>query len=167
MKRIIIQGSSRSNGNSSKIAGLLQDGLQFDLIDLNNYQIGHFDYDFNNQQDDFLPLFRQITEYDLILFLTPVYWYSMSGTMKVFFDRISDCLKIEKELGRKLRGKCMATVSCGSEKIATQGFFIPFQLSAEYLGMDYLGDLHTWIEEEYPSQELTDDIHEFIQQLIK
>ncbi|MCP4458779.1 MAG: NAD(P)H-dependent oxidoreductase [Cytophagales bacterium] len=36
---------------------------------------------------------------------TPVYWYSMSGIMKVFLDRIYDVLTIEKELGRKLHGK--------------------------------------------------------------
>ena len=35
--------------------------------------------------------------------------------MKKFFDRISDCIKIEKETGRKLRGMEMAVLSCGSD----------------------------------------------------
>ena len=52
-----------------------------------------------------------ISKYDTIIFATPVYWYSMSGILKVFIDRITDLLTIEKELGRKLRGKKMAVVS--------------------------------------------------------
>ena len=166
MKSVIIQGSARSNGNTNQIARLLQGGQEFDLIDLKDYQIGPFDYDFKNQEDDFIPLFKKITEYDLILFLTPIYWYSMSGIMKVFFDRITDCLKIEKELGRKLRGKQMAAVSCGSEKKATEGFFIPFRLSAAYLGMEYLGDLHTWVEEQNPDKEVIQRIKKFASQII-
>ena len=35
-----------------------------------------------------------------IIFVTPVYWYAMSGRMKVFFDRWTDLLKIDKDTGR-------------------------------------------------------------------
>ncbi len=167
MKKVIIQGSSRSNGHTNQVAKLIQKELECDLIDLKNYQIGQFDYDFKNRQDDFLPLIRKITDYDLIMFLTPVYWYSMSGLMKIFFDRITDCLKIEKETGYRLRGKYMTAISCGSEKKATEGFFVPFELSAQYLGMLYLGDLHTWIEKDKPDQEVIHSVQRFIQQLTK
>jgi multimeric flavodoxin WrbA len=166
MKKVIIQGSSKSNGNTNQIAKLIQKELEFDLIDLKNYSIGQFDYDFKNRQDDFLPLIKQITDYDLILFMTPVYWYSMSGFMKTFFDRITDCLKIETEIGRKLRGKYMVAISCGSENKAIKGFFIPFQLSAQYLGMEYLGDLHTWIEKEKPNKTVILNVKKFVQQII-
>ncbi|WP_350287371.1 NAD(P)H-dependent oxidoreductase [uncultured Croceitalea sp.] len=165
MKKVIIQGSSRSNGNTNQIAQLIRKEPEWDLIDLKNYQIGQFDYDFKNRYDDFFPLIRKITDYDLILFLTPVYWYSMSGLMKTFFDRITDCLKIEKETGRRLRGKCMTVISCGSEKKTTDGFFVPFELSAQYLGMEYWGDLHTWIEKDKPDEEVIDSVQRFIQRL--
>lgn len=165
MRKVIIQGSSKSNGNTNQIAKLIQKEQEFDLINLKNYSIGQFDYDFNNSHDDFLPLIRTITDYDLILFMTPVYWYSMSGFMKTFFDRITDCLKIEKETGRRLSGKYMAAISCGSEKKATEGFFVPFELSAHYLGMQYLGDLHTWIEKEKPNKEVISNVQRFILQV--
>ncbi len=165
MKKVIIQGSSKSNGNTNQIAKLIQKELECDLVDLKNYQIGQFDYDFKNRQDDFLPLINKIITYDLILFLTPVYWYSMSGLMKTFFDRITDCLKIEKETGRRLRGKYMMAISCGSERKATEGFFVPFELSAQYLGMEYLGDLHTWIEKDEPNEEVIHNVQRFIQRL--
>ncbi len=167
MKRVIIQGSSNSHGNTNHIAKLIQEEIKCDFIDLKNYNVGHFDYEFKNRQDDFLPLIKEISDYDLMLFLTPVYWYAMSGIMKTFFDRISDCLKIEKDTGRKFRGKYMASVSCGSEKKATEGFFIPFNLSAQYLGMKYIGDIHTWIEKDKPDKEVTHIVQSFIQESIK
>ncbi len=149
MKRIIIQGSSRSQGNTHKIVNLLKAELAFDLLDLNQKHIQPFDYDFNNQDDDFPAIIKGIVaNYDLIVFATPVYWYSMSGILKNFFDRISDCLKIDKATGRKLRGKKMAMLSCGSDATVIEGLQVPFKESAHYLGMEYLGDVHTWIADD-------------------
>ena len=166
MKKILIQGSSRSKGNTNKIVSLLMNELEFDLIDLSLKNIGYFDYEFKNQKDDFLSIIKIIAdEYELIVFATPVYWYSMSGMMKTFFDRLSDCLRIEKETGRKLRGKNMAVISCGSDKIETEGFFIPFKKSAEYLGMTYIGNVHTWIEDELVSNEVETRIQNFVKLL--
>jgi len=167
MRKVIIQGSARSEGNTNKIVKLFQDEHDFDFIDLKDYQIGQFDYNFKNRKDDFIPLITTIVEYDFILFVTPVYWYAMSGIMKTFFDRITDCLKMEKEIGRRLRGKCMAAVSCGSEKKAITGFFIPFQLSAEYLGMKYLGSLHTWLGNEEPNGIIRDNVKKFLHQTMR
>ncbi len=165
MRRLIVQGSSRNNGNTSKITQILQNYLACDVIDLSECNIGQYDYENKNQSDDFLKTFRKIVEYDLIIFATPVYWYSMSGTMKTFFDRITDCLKIEKETGRKLRGKNMAVISCGSDSFENEGFFIPFEKSAEYLGMSYLGHIHTWIEENDPSNPVLELIKDFSKKL--
>ena len=165
MKRVIILGSARSDGNTAKVIDELRNYLECDLIDLNGKEINQFDYDHKHRNDDFLPLIRKITAYDLIVFATPVYWYSMSGLMKVFFDRITDCLKIEKDTGRKLRGKHMVALSCGSEAEEVEGFFIPFSRSAEYLGMKYTGNIHTWIEDELPTKEVKDRIMEFAAKL--
>ncbi|MEE9431138.1 MAG: NAD(P)H-dependent oxidoreductase [Melioribacteraceae bacterium] len=166
MKRIIIQGSSRSNGNTNKVVKLLMEELDFDFLDLATKNIGHFDYEFKNQNDDFIPIITQIAnEYDLIVFATPVYWYSMSGVLKVFFDRISDCLHSEKEIGRKLRKKNMAVICCGSDKNEIESFFIPFKKSAEYLGMNYLGNVHTWIEDDSIENEVKERITKFVELL--
>jgi multimeric flavodoxin WrbA len=165
MKRIIVQGSSRSNGNTNKIVQILQGYLECDLIDLSKYNISQYDYENGNQDDDFLAIMKKIVAYDLIIFATPVYWYSMSGIMKTFFDRITDCLKIEKETGRKLRGKNMAAISCGSDNFENEGFFIPFEKSAGYLGMNYLGNIHTWIEEDEPSYSTIKLIKDFSEKL--
>ncbi len=146
-KTVIIQGSSRSNGNTRTIINYLNTDTKFDVIDLKTKNIGHFDYDFKNSNDDFIGLMTDVIEkYDTIIFATPVYWYAMSGILKVFFDRISDLLKTEKDLGRKLRGKNMAMISNNNYNEIKDGFSMPFRESANYLGMNYLGDVHTWVE---------------------
>jgi multimeric flavodoxin WrbA len=165
MKRIIVQGSSRNNGNTNKIVQILRNHLECDLIDLNEFNIHQYDYENGNRNDDFLSTMKMIVEYDLIIFATPVYWFSMSGTMKTFFDRITDCLKTEKETGRKLRGRNMAAISCGSDGSENEGFFIPFEKSAEYLGMNYFGHIHTWIEENDPSNSVLELIKDFSEKL--
>ena len=148
MKGVVILGSSRGDGNTRKVVDLFIERTGYDLIDLKDHRIEHFDYDHLNRNDDFLPLFKRLTnDYDLLVFATPVYWYTMSGIMKVFFDRITDCLTIEKELGRKLRGMNMAMISCSYADDRDDSFTLPFSESASYLGMNYLGDIHTWISD--------------------
>jgi multimeric flavodoxin WrbA len=145
---LIILGSANSFGETKKAAKYVSERTNFPIIDLKTKQISNFDYEFKNRDDDFLPLMKEIvSNYDTIVFATPVYWYSMSGIMKTFFDRISDCLKIEKETGRKLRGMEMAVISSGSDKELKNGFYMPFVESAKYLGMNYIADVHCWAEE--------------------
>jgi len=162
-KGVIIQASARSNGNTSKIVRVIKWKTQFDVIDLNQKKINHFDYEFKNKNDDFNLLFKEIVEnYEVILFATPIYWYTMSGVLKVFLDRISDFLFDEKEFGRLLRGKQMGIISCGADSETFEGFEMPFVQSANYLGMDYLGHLHTWIENDDVSENVNNFINTYI-----
>lgn len=142
-RKVIIVGSSRSNGNTSAIAHKIAVDIKADVIDLREYTISYYDYESNNIADDFLPLIKSVLEkYDTIVFATPVYWYAMSAIMKVFFDRFSDLIKIEKETGRKFRGKSMFVVSNSYDEELDYDFYMPFRLSAEYLGINYLGNKH-------------------------
>ncbi|CAM1353235.1 flavodoxin family protein [Tenacibaculum insulae] len=144
-KTVIIQGSAKSNGNTSTIIEYLNKNNDFDIIDLKTKNIGYFEYDFSNANDDFIPLMETIAKkYDTIIFATPVYWYNMSGILKTFFDRMSDLLHYKKDLGRLMRGKNMAMISNSGENDLKTGFTMPFIESANYLGMNYLGDTHTW-----------------------
>ncbi len=163
-KGIIILGSSNSKGETYTVSNYLSDKTNFEIIDLKTKTIGPFDYEFKNSGDDFLPLIREIVDnYDVLIFSTPIYWYTMSGTMKIFFDRISDCLKIEKDTGRKLRGKEMAVLSCGSDNELKEGFHMPFIESANYLGMTYLGSVHCWLEEDTIPEDVKERLNAFIE----
>lgn len=141
--KVIILGSSRSSGNTAKAIASISGKNAVDVIDLNNYNFSYYDYESKNLGDDFLPLIKSIIEkYDTLIFATPVYWYNMSGIMKVFFDRFSDLIRIEKEEGRKLRGKNMFVISNSHDDKIDSNFYIPFQKSADYLGMNYTGEIH-------------------------
>lgn len=148
-KTAIILGSARSDGNTRAVVNFLASKSTVHIIDLNDYKIGYFDYDNINKGDDFMPLMKDICEqYQRIIFATPVYWYSMSAIMKTFFDRISDLLYWEKDLGRTLRGKSMGVVSCSGHDDLKDGFDMPFRETADYLGMHYLGHVHSWVKNE-------------------
>ena len=146
-KTVIIKGSSKRAGNTEKVIHAFNKEHLFDVIDLLDYEIGAFDYDFKNRADHFIPLMERITkQYNTLIFVTPVYWYTMSGTMKIFFDRFSDLLHYRKDLGRTLRGKSMAMISNSGANDRRTGFEMPFVESANYLGMEYKGDIHVWFD---------------------
>ncbi len=162
-KGIIIQASSRSKGNTQKVVTFIKAQTGFDVVDLNQKNIGHYDYEYNNQDDDFKPLLSNIvSNYDTIVFATPIYWYTMSGLLKVFFDRISDAIRIEKDLGKQLRGMEMAVISNSDGEEVFHGFTMPFEQSANYLGMSYLGHKHTWLE----NGELPENIKDSLTKLV-
>lgn len=145
LKAVIILGSARKNGETQKVVDELVRLSGWETIDLLDYDISHFDYEHRNRNDNFIGLMQKITEhYDVLVFATPVYWYAMSGVMKVFFDRLTDLLRIEKEMGRKLRNKQMAVISSSNGDNLGEAFWLPFKKSAEYLGMHYVANLHTY-----------------------
>lgn len=153
MKTVVIVGSSRTDGNTARIVTELIKQSEWDIINLNEYNFSYYDYEHKNSHDDYLPLIRQIIDkYDTLIFATPVYWYAMSGIMKVFFDRFTDLLTIEKELGRKLRGKNMGVISCSKGNNLGDNFWLPFSASANHLGMNYLGNTHTVVDEDNVSK---------------
>ena len=161
-KTVIIQGSAKNFGNTHKVVNYLNKDQQYAVIDLKTKNIGPFEYDFSNKDDDFLPLMEEIIEnYDTIIFATPVYWYTMSGILKVFFDRMSDLLHYKKELGRKLRNKNMGMISNSAENDRRIGFEMPFVESAKYLGMNYIGDTHAWFNDEEIDEEAKEKIDGF------
>jgi len=145
------------------MVSILNSENTFEVVDLSKYNISYYDYDHKNADDDFIPLMKRlIGDFDTFVFATPVYWYSMSAIMKVFFDRITDLLTIEKDLGRKLRTKKMAVLSCSDGNDLNESFIDVFEKSADYLGMDFVGHIHTWFEnDESISQQMKDNLSAF------
>ncbi len=136
---IIIYGSSRKDGNTFQSVQALNDSLKARAIDLLGYNIGYYDYEYSNQDDDFIQISRQMIAAQKIIFATPIYWYSMSAPMKVFFDRLSDLVRIRKEEGRNLKGKEMYVLVNGSVPEMPDYFTKPFESTSAYLDMQYCG----------------------------
>lgn len=157
-KTVIILGSARADGNTRTIVNALQKEQSIDVIDLSDYQIGYFSYDFSNSDDDFIPLIENVLQYDTLVFATPVYWYSMSAQLKTFFDRFSDLLHARKDLGRQLNGKNMFSVTCSSGDNYKDFLKAPFVETAHYLKMEYKGHLHSWVGEDGIPTKVQQDI---------
>ena len=141
-------GSSRNDGNTLKVVNQLVQKSGWDLVNLNDHNFSYYDYEHKNREDGYLELMQSlVAQYDTFIFATPVYWYAMSGIMKVFFDRMTDLLTIEKDLGRQLRGKKMAVITSSTGSNLGEHFWYPFKATASYLGMYYLANLHTVFDE--------------------
>lgn len=144
MNSIIISGSSNYNGDTEKLSVSVASLTNSSIIRLKDYNISQYDYEHNNENDDFFPLIKKVlSETNTIIFITPVYWYSMSGYLKVFFDRITDLITINKALGRQLRGVSIAVITTSNGDNLGNNFWFPFKKSSNYLGMKYLGNSHT------------------------
>lgn len=143
--RILLFASSRPDGNTATVTDYLAQVLNAPVIDLCARPMAPFSYANDYPAEDaFTAIMEEILGYDEWILLTPVYWYTMSAQMKVFMDRLSDILKYHQQHRPAITGKGMWVVCCSSTKDPIPHFFTPFELSAEYLEMDFLGALHTW-----------------------
>src|SRR6478609_7635457 len=96
---ITIYGSSRENGNTEELAKAVLSGIDTEEVYLRHHTIHpitdmrHDELGFTNQQDDYYDIAKKMAAHDTILFVTPLYWYGMSGLMKNFVDRWSESLR--------------------------------------------------------------------------
>lgn len=135
---IIIFGSSRSDGHTLKAIKTVIQDTPIPIVDLRDLNIAQYDYTYANAKDDFIPLAEKMVRYNPIILATPVYWYSMSASLKTFIDRWSDLLDIRKDIGRRLAGKDLYVISSYGESIP-RGFEDAFSQTCEYLDMQYRG----------------------------
>ena len=63
MKTVIILGSSRNDGDTKTLTTELIKKSNWDLIDLNDYNFGYYDYEYQNRNDDYIKLMEKIIEY--------------------------------------------------------------------------------------------------------
>lgn len=159
-KPLVIFGSSRSDGHTRKAVDLVLDGRKTDVVDLLDLTISPYDYENRNANDDFIPLAEKMIDHDPLILATPVYWYTMSATMKMFIDRWSDLLTIRKDLGRALAGKRLFVVTSYSGEY-TPAFEEIFKLTCQYMNMHfagcyyfYSGDNPAMINQNAPQAEL-------------
>lgn len=161
---IAVFASARRNGNTGKLIDWIASELEIDVIDLSEKDISPYDYDHKNLNDDFLPLFHKLLEYEKIIFVTPVYWYAPSAQMKIFIDRTSDFLDLEelKDIGRQLREKTAYIVCTSISSDADSSFINSLKDTFGYLGMKYGGYIHANCEEGYVQENYRQDVDRFV-----
>lgn len=163
-KTIALFASARRHGNTGRLMDWIADELNINVIDLSERNITPYDYDHKNINDDFIPLMKELLNYDTILFATPVYWFGPCAQMKVFIDRTSDFLDVEdlKSLGRQLRGKRTYVVCSSISEDADSSFINAFKDTFNYLGMQYGGYVHANCVDGYVHDHYVADVAAFV-----
>ncbi|EMR01163.1 flavodoxin family protein [Cesiribacter andamanensis] len=135
---LLILGSARREGDTHKLAAQVFDKSTLNWIDLLDYPLYPYSYTGSYPADDaFERLTHQLLAHQILIFATPVYWYSMSGLMKTMFDRFTDLVTLHKPAGRQLKGKKVYLLAVGSDARLPEGFEVPFRRTAGYLDMEW------------------------------
>jgi multimeric flavodoxin WrbA len=152
---IALFSSSRRNGNTGRFLDRIGAESKIDIVDLASQRIAAYDYEHRNRNDDFEPLLQRVLSFDRIILASPVYWYSVSPSLKVFLDRISDFLDLPDLLndGRRLRGKTAYVVCTSVCDEAPESFVASLVDTFDYLGMRFGGLAHVNCRDGYiPSE---------------
>lgn len=138
--KIVILGTGRADSNTHDAILKVNDFNSAKIVELHKLKIEKYTYKISPsiQRDDFISIVNQMIIATDILFATPVYWYSMSGELKIFFDRLTDLITTNKPLGRALTGKNIYLLATGSDPQLPEGFEIPFVKTAEYFECNFI-----------------------------
>ena len=140
---LVIIGSARKESDTKFYVDLALKEIDHVQLNLLDYNISSYSYGKSYPvSDEFHKITDNILNYPTIIFATPVYWYSMSGLMKTFFDRFTDLVTIKKEIGRKLKGRSAFLFSVGDDPSLPDGFETPFIGMSRYLNLNYNGKIY-------------------------
>ena len=122
MQRILIlNGSPRKKGNTTYLVNELADQLKskdnhVEILHLNDYDIKpcqgcywcYKDYPLKCIQNDVMNgLYHHTLEADVIIFASPIYWFTYSAQLKLFIDRL---LALHVKGGHSFNGKKFASI---------------------------------------------------------
>ncbi len=155
MKVLGIMGSSRRDGNTNDLLEVAlkaaaEAGAEVEKIVLADYRINHIaDCKVCRQQgkcvnEDDLPLvIQKLLDADVHIWASPVYWYTVSGLVKVLLDRFFCYLSWHPEVrfAERMRGKGAAVIAVQEEREPerAQHLLGCLQWSFEFLEQFFLG----------------------------
>lgn len=99
MSIVVINGGNRKKGNTKILTERAVKGLEINTINLTDYIIKpvederHSSEGFLEVKDDYREVINRVMQHDILVFATPIYWFSMTGTMKHFIDRWSQTMR--------------------------------------------------------------------------
>ncbi|MFJ8088985.1 flavodoxin family protein [Lysinibacillus sp. NPDC095746] len=140
-------GSSRAGSNSEQLTNYVLNGINHVKIDLKNLTIEPINdlrHDHNGFQfvdDDYDQIIHAFLTSDLVIFATPIYWYSMSGIMKNMVDRLSHAIRDERfpQLKEKLQTTEAIVLAVGGDDPYIKGLPMiqQFQYIFDFLKMPF------------------------------
>ncbi|WP_010095173.1 flavodoxin family protein [Ornithinibacillus scapharcae] len=148
MSIMIIYGGTRENGNTEVLTETAVEGLNVERIHLKDYTIlpiedlRHSVDGFHKVNDDYYSIINQMEKHDIIIFATPIYWYSMSGLMKNFIDRWSQTLKESNgDFKKKMATKKAYVIAVGGDEPQIKGLPMiqQFYYIFDFVGVSFEG----------------------------
>ena len=128
-KILIVQGSPRKNGNTRAISAVVAEEatkfgaevVELDATKLKFKVLGCIDCMKCKTaegygcaiKDEVSDKIAKLVDYDVIVFSTPLYWWSYTAQIKIFIDRIYSLCKHNKsgDIDTPLRGKTLALLA--------------------------------------------------------
>jgi multimeric flavodoxin WrbA len=149
MKIAVIDGGTRPNSNTVTLTERVVEGLSVDKIYLKEFEIKpiedmrHAEGGFQDRNDDYNSIIDRVLSCDILIFATPVYWYSMSGSMKNFIDRWSQSLRDANYPDFKIQmsAKKAFVVTVGGDDPAFKALAMiqQFKHIFDFMGMEFAG----------------------------
>jgi multimeric flavodoxin WrbA len=90
--------------------------------------------------DEAKPVLAKMASVDVIVFATPLYFFSASAQLKIITDRMFSLYKWDNDAGTMqtpLKGKTLVVLASAFEDIGLDALEKPFALTAEYTGMKF------------------------------
>ena len=90
------------------------------------------------QKDDFNDIYEHMSQFDMYIFITPVYFHEMSESAKTFFDRLKRCDAFNNK--SKIKGKYIVCIACaGGSGSGTEETLKSFDILNHFLGTNMVG----------------------------
>lgn len=99
MSIAVLNGSGRPGGNTELLTNVVLDGLPHTELVLREKRIlpivdqRHTEGGFQPVDDDYDSVVEAVLSHETLIFVSPVYWYGVSGLLKNFIDRWSQSLR--------------------------------------------------------------------------
>ncbi|MCS1352711.1 flavodoxin family protein [Mechercharimyces sp. CAU 1602] len=148
---IVLYGGTRPNGNTESLTEQTLSGLEVERINLSQFSIApikdqrHERGGFDPIDDDYDTIIDRLLPHDIIVFATPIYWYSMSGIMKNFIDRWSQTMRDNRYPGfrERLGEKTAYVIAVGGDNPHIKGLPMiqQFQYICDFMGITFAGYL--------------------------
>lgn len=145
--------SARRNGNSEQLAKIASASLGenasqrwLDLKDVTLdpfHDLRHVESGYDTPRGDELELFDATVNCTDLVFVTPVYWYSLPAPLKLYLDYWSAWLRVDGlNFKTRMKGKRLWAISTSAGPAEeANSMFESLRLSANYMGMQWGGSV--------------------------
>ena len=99
-KILFVNSSPNREGNTYRIGEELLKDKEHDVLQMADYRISQYGQVFDD--DEIKDVLKKIDECDVLVIGSPVYWYTVSGMLKTFIDRLYMLPEAEALRGKKL-----------------------------------------------------------------